>query len=62
MEQRNNKMKKLDEIHRNSYEICTKFVRISYEFHIASIFTEIHWGGIRTNSARITREFHPICH
>ena len=46
MEHRNNKTKKLDEIHRNSYEIHTnftlpqyshefihvKFVRISYEF------------------------------
>ena len=48
MEQRNNKTKKLDEIHRYSYEIRTnftlpqyshkfihvKFVRISYKFHV----------------------------
>ena len=29
MEQRNDKTEKLDEIHRNSYEIRTNFVRIS---------------------------------
>ena len=42
MKQCNNKTKKLDEIHRNSYqnsyEIRTKFVGISYEFDIARIF------------------------
>ena len=48
MEQRDNKLKKLDEIHRNSYDFHTNFtlpqyshkfihvksVRISYEFHL----------------------------
>ena len=32
MRQCNNKRKKLDEIHRNSYEIRTNFIRISREF------------------------------
>ena len=34
MKECNNKTKKLDEIHRNSYKNGTKFVRISYEFHV----------------------------
>ena len=34
MEQGNAKMNKLDEIHANSCEIGTKFVRIWYEFHV----------------------------
>ena len=33
MEQCNDETNKLDEIHTNSYEIHTKLVRISYEFH-----------------------------
>ena len=61
MEQSNKKTKKLDEIHRSSYEIRTKLVRISYEFHIASIFTQIHSREIRTKFVRISREFCPIC-
>ena len=58
MEQRNNETKKLDEIHRNSPEIRTKFIRISYEFHNASIFTHIHSREIRTKFVRISYEFH----
>ena len=57
----NNKRKKLDEIHKNSYEICTNFVRISCEFHISRIFTQVSSGETRTNLVRISREFRPIC-
>ena len=35
MEQCNNTTNKLDEIHKNSYEIRTKFEGISCEFHIS---------------------------
>ena len=56
---------------RNSYEIRTKFVRISYEFHISRKFTQIYSREIRTkfvrnsyefrtNFVRISREFRPI--
>ena len=45
------------EILRQSREIRTKFVRISYEFHIASIFTHIHSREIRTNFVRISVNF-----
>ena len=63
MKQCNNKTKNLDEIHRNSYEfdkntyeIRTSFVRISYEFHIASIFTQIHSREMRAKFVRISYE------
>ena len=39
-------------------EIRTKFVRISYECHIASIFTHIHSREIRTKFVPISYEFH----
>ena len=41
----------------HSREIRTKFVRISYEFHIASIFTHIHSREICTKFVRISYEF-----
>ena len=67
-----NKRSKLDEIHRNSYEIRAKFVRISYKFRTNFTFPEyshkfIHVKfvrnsyEIRTNFVRISREFRPIC-
>ena len=49
---------KLDEIHRNSYEIGTKFVRISYEFHISRKFKQIYSREIRTKFVRVSYEFH----
>ena len=59
------KRSKLDEIHRNSYEIRTKFVRISYEFRTNFVrishsrkFKQIHSREIRTNFVRISYEFH----
>ena len=52
------KRSKLDEIHRNSYEIRTNFVRISYEFHISRKFTQICSREIRTKFVRISYEFH----
>ena len=42
---------------RNSYEICTTFVRISYEFHIWRKFTQIYSREIRTKFVRISYEF-----
>ena len=42
---------------RNSYEIRTKFVRISYEFHIFRIFTHFYSCEIRTNFVRIYVKF-----
>ena len=51
------KRSKLDEIHRNSYEIRTKFVR----FHISRKFTQIYSREICTNFVRFSREFRPIC-
>ena len=42
---------------RNSYEICTNFVRISCEFHIFRIFTQFYSREIRTKFARISYEF-----
>ena len=45
------KRSKLDEIHRNSYEIRTKF-------HISRKFTQIYSREIRTNFVRISYEFH----
>ena len=42
---------------RNSYEIRTKFVRISYEFHIFKIFTHFYSCEIRTKFVRISYEF-----
>ena len=69
MRQCNNKRKKSDEIHRKSYEIRTKFVRISCEFHISRIFTQIYSREIRTKFARNSYEsranfgeFRPIFH
>ena len=67
-----NKRSKMGEIHRNSYEIRAKFVRISYEFHISRRFTQIYSREIRaifvrnshefrTNFVRISREFRPNC-
>ena len=57
MEQCNDKTKKLDEIHRISSEIRTKFVPMSYEFHIASIFTEIYSREIGTKFEQNSYEF-----
>ena len=57
MEQRNKKTKKLDEMNRNSYETRTNLVRSSYEFHIASTFTQIHSREMRTKFVRIWYEF-----
>ena len=42
---------------RNSYEICTNFVRISYEFHIFRIFTHFYAREIRTKFVRNSYEF-----
>ena len=42
---------------RNSYEIRTNFVRISCEFHISRIFTQIYSREIRTNFVRIYVNF-----
>ena len=67
-----NKRSKLDEIHRNSYEIRVKFVPNLYEFRTNFTFSEyshkfIHlkfvrnWYEIRTKFVRISREFRPIC-
>ena len=42
---------------RNSYEIRTNFVRISYEFHIFRIFTHFYSREIRTKFVRISSEF-----
>ena len=72
MRQCKSKRSKLDEIHRNAYEIRTKFVRISCEFHISRKFTQIYSREICTkfvrnsyefctNFVRISREFCPIC-
>ena len=58
MEQRNNKTNQLDEIHRNPYEIRAKFVKFSYQFHNASIFTQVHSREIRTKFVPISYEFH----
>ena len=41
----------------HSRKIRTKFVRISFEFHIASIFTHIHSREIRTKFVRLSYEF-----
>ena len=58
MRQCNNRRNKLDEIHRNSYEIRTNFAPISCEFHISRIFTQINSREIRTKFVRISYEFH----
>ena len=50
------KRSKLDEIHRNSYEIRTKLVRISYEFHISRIFKQIYSREIRAKFVRNSYE------
>ena len=42
---------------RNSYEIRTNFVRISYEFHIFRIFTHFYSCEIRTKFVRNSYEF-----
>ena len=42
---------------RNSYEIGTNFVRISYEFHIFIIFTHYYSREIRTKFVRNSYEF-----
>ena len=42
---------------RNSYEILTKVVRISYEFHIFRIFTHFYSREIRTKFVRNSYEF-----
>ena len=42
---------------RNSYEIRTNFVRISCEFHIFRIFTQIYSVEIRTKFVRNSHEF-----
>ena len=47
-----------EQIGRNSHEIRTKFVRISYEFHISRKFTQIYSREIRTKFVRISYEFH----
>ena len=52
------KRSKLDEIHKNSYEIRTKFVEILYEFHISRIITQIYSREIRAKFVRISYEFH----
>ena len=41
----------------NSYEIRTKFVRVSCEFHIFRIFTQFYSREIRMNFVRISCEF-----
>ena len=51
MEQCNNKMNKLDEIHRNAYEIRTNFLRISYKLLCSH-------PGIHVKFVRISYEFH----
>ena len=62
MKQCNNKTKKLDEIHRNLYEIRTDFVRISHCLNIHRNSFERNSHEIRTNFVRISREFRPIFH
>ena len=42
---------------RNSYQIRTNFVRISYEFHIFRIFTHFYSCEMRTKFVRISYEF-----
>ena len=44
----------------HSCAIHTKFVRILYEFHVASTFTHIHSHEICTKFVRISCEFHYI--
>ena len=55
--QRGHKDEALAEILSQSCEIRTKFVRISYEFHIFRIFTHFYSREIRTKFVRISYEF-----
>ena len=42
---------------RNSYEIRTNFIRISCQFHISEIFTQIYSREIRTKFVRKSYKF-----